>query len=147
MKVILLKDVRNVGQHGEVKDIADGYARNFLLPKKLAILATDEKIKEVTAQTQAQAEARKKEAEQLDNKINALRGKKVVLSAKATEKGGLFKAIAPKDIARAVLAEHSLEVPEASIVIATPIKTVGEHMVLLAGSTVKAELAVTVVAA
>jgi large subunit ribosomal protein L9 len=147
MKVILLKDVRGVGQHGDIKNVADGYAINKLFPQKLAEPATPEKMKQVEAQKAAREEAIKKDEEQLDNKVAQLRGKKVVLQSRATEKGGLFKTIAAKDIAKAILAEHSLEIPEESIAISEPIKTVGEHKVQLAGKNQKAELAVIVAAA
>ena len=146
MKVILLKDVRRVGQNGEIKNVADGYATNFLFPNKLAEPATEEKIKQVEAGKAAREAEVNKEREQLDNKIAQLRGKKVVLQARATEKGGLFKAIGPKEIAKAILAEHSLEIPEDQIVTES-IKTVGEHVVQLVGPTQKAELGVTIVAA
>ena len=99
MKVILLKDVRGVGQHGDIKTVADGYATNMLFPQKLAEPATEEKMKRLEAQKQAREDAIKKEEEQLDNKLAQLRGKKVVLQSRATEKGGLFKTIAAKDIA------------------------------------------------
>lgn len=145
MKVILLKDVRRVGQNGEIKNVAEGYALNFLFPNKLAEAATDEKIKQVEAGKAAREADLQKEKEQLDNKVVALRGKKVVLQARATDKGGLFKSITGKEIARAILAEHSLEIPEDSIV-SEPIKTVGEHAVQLVGPSQKAEFGVVVVA-
>src|SRR5258708_3880321 len=103
MKVILLKDVRGVGIHGDVKTVADGYAINKLFPSKLAEPATEEKMKQVESQKAARQEAAKKVEEQLDNKVLQLRGKKVVLQSRATEKGGLFKTIAAKDIVKAIL--------------------------------------------
>lgn len=132
MKVILLKDVRAVGQKGSVKDVAEGYARNFLLPQKLAELATPEKIKQVEAQTAAKLAAQQEEEAQLDKKVQSLNGKKVSLQARATEKGGLFKSVTAGDIAKAIRLEHSLEIPEASISFSVPIKTLGEHTVSVA---------------
>ena len=146
MKVILLKDVRRVGQHGEVKSVSDGYANNFLFPNKLAEPATDEKIKQAEAGKAARDAELAKEREQQDNKVSQLRGKKVVIQSRATEKGGLFKTITSKEIVKAILAEHSLEIPEDQIVIGEPIKTVGDHVVSLQSPTQKAELGVTVVA-
>jgi large subunit ribosomal protein L9 len=147
MKVILLKDVRGVGQHSEVKNVADGYAINFLFPQKLAIAATEEKVKEITSKKAEHDAELAKEEDALTNKIMQLRGKKVVLSSRATEKGGLFKAIAAKDVARAILAEHSLEIPETAISFADHIKTVGDHKAQLSSKTQKVELTVSVVAA
>lgn len=147
MKVILLKDVRGVGMHGEIKNVADGYATNKLFPSKLAEPATPEKMKQVEASKAAREAEAKKEEEILNNKVAMLRGKRVVLQARATEKGGLFKAIHERDVAKAILAEHSLEIPEESITFKEPIKTVGEHVAIVSGPSLKAELAVTIVAA
>ncbi|OGC86830.1 50S ribosomal protein L9 [Candidatus Adlerbacteria bacterium RIFCSPHIGHO2_02_FULL_54_18] len=145
MKVILLKDVRGVGLHGEIKNVAEGYAINGLFPKKLAEAATPEKIAEYEAK-RAEHEAQKvQEEEQLDNKVAALRGKKVSLSARATEKGGLFKTVHEKDVTKAIHTEYSLEIPESSIRFLEPIKTVGEHSVMLQSKNHKAEFGVVVV--
>lgn len=144
MKVVLLKDVRSVGQRHEVKDVADGYAINYLFKNKLAEPATQEKIKSIEAQKEAAAEAMRKEDEILDKKIFSLKGKTISLSAKATEKGGLFKAIAQKDILKAILGEYSLQIPEESIVLASPIKTTGEHKVVLQSKNHKADMTVAI---
>ncbi len=145
MKVILLKDVRGVGMHGEIKTVADGYAINGLFPKKLAEAATAEKIAEVEAKRATHEAEMQKEAEQLDNKVAALRGKSVTISARATEKGGLFKAVHEKDIAKAILGEHALAIPEDAITFPEAIKTVGEHVVTLKSKNQKAEFGVVVV--
>jgi large subunit ribosomal protein L9 len=147
MKVVLLKDVRGLGMHGEIKNVADGYAANALFPKKLAEPATDEKIKQIEAKKAEALAAAAKEAEQLDNKVSALRGKKVTLQSRATEKGGLFKAVHEKDVVKAVLGEHALNIPEDAVSFPEPIKTVGEHVVLVSSKTVKAELGVVIVPA
>ncbi|HVV39161.1 MAG TPA: 50S ribosomal protein L9 [Candidatus Paceibacterota bacterium] len=147
MKVILLKDVRNVGHIGEVKNVADGYARNFLFPQKLAEPATEEKVAAVETKKKEHEAAIQKEEEALTAKIMQLRGKKVVLSARATEKGGLFKAIAAKDVLRAIKAEHNIDIPEEAIEFPDHIKTVGEHAALLRSKTQKVELVVAIVAA
>jgi large subunit ribosomal protein L9 len=139
MKVIFLKDVRGLARVGEVKNVADGYAANMLFPRKLAEPATEEKVKKLEAQKQAAAEAVKKEEEVLDKKILLLKGKTVSLSVKATEKGGLFKSITSKDIAKAILGEHALQIPEDSIAF-DPIKTTGEHAVGLRSKNAKAEM-------
>jgi large subunit ribosomal protein L9 len=130
MKVILLKDVRGVGQHGEVKEVADGYAFNFLFRQKLAEPATEEKIKQLAARRAEHEAELHKEEENLSKKILSLRGKKIVIADRATEKGGLFKAITAHDIARAVRAEYSLEIPEAAIHLPEHMKTIGEHTIL-----------------
>ncbi|MGC9602547.1 MAG: 50S ribosomal protein L9 [Minisyncoccia bacterium] len=146
MKVIFLKDVRRVGQHGEIKNVADGYAANFLFPQKLAEPATEAKIAQFEKQKQEHAALLAKQEEQQDKKVASLRGKKVTISARATEKGGLFKAITAKDVAKAILGEHSLEIGEDMLHIPEPIKTIGEHKVSLVSKNQKAELAVIITA-
>jgi large subunit ribosomal protein L9 len=147
MKVILLKDVRGVGQARVVKEVAGGYAANFLFPQKLAEPATDEKVKAMEAERVAREAEAKKEESELDKKVASLRGKAVSISARATEKGGLFKTVSPKDIVKAVLTEFSLQIPEHSITFPEPVKTVGEHIILLTSKNQKAELGIVVVAA
>ncbi len=146
MKVILLKDVRAVGQHGEIKEVAEGYARNFLLPQRLAEPATDAKIAEHAAKAAAHEAELQKQEEQLSNKIQMLRGKKVTIAARATEKGGLFKAISQKDVAKALRTEHSLEIPDTAVASSIHIKTTGEHEVELHSKSTKATIVVVVTA-
>lgn len=127
MKVILLQDVRGVGRKHEIKNVADGYAMNLLLPRKLAEAATESKIAALQAlQEKREAEARQEEV-QLTKKIESLSAKEITLAARATPQGGLFKAITTKDISRAILEQHSLEIPESVIELDAPIKTVGIH--------------------
>ena len=145
MKVILLKDVRAIGQHGEVKNVADGYAINFLFPQKLAEPATEEKIKQIAAGREAHEAELAKQEQELAGKILQLKGKRVVLSARATEKGGLFKAVAAKDILAAIQAEHDVTLPEAAVHIPEHIKTVGDHTALLSSKNQKVELMVSIV--
>jgi large subunit ribosomal protein L9 len=147
MKVILLKDVRNVGQHNDIKDVADGYAHNFLIPRKLACPATDEKVQELGAKRAEREAQAHKQDEELISKVASLQGKKVTIAARATEKGGLFKAVTVADIAKAVRTEHQLEIPEAAIILKEPIKTVGEHAVALEAKSKSATFMVEVQAA
>lgn len=147
MKVILLRDVRGVGHHGEVKTVANGYAVNFLFRQGLAEPATEEKVKKVEEDNAVRAERIRKEEETLDTKVASLHNKKVVLKARATEKGGLFKAIGEKDVAVAIRTEHSLELPVSAITISGPIKTLGDHSATLASKNKRAELIVSISAA
>ncbi|HVU80108.1 MAG TPA: 50S ribosomal protein L9 [Candidatus Paceibacterota bacterium] len=147
MKVILLKDVRGVGVHGDVKHVADGYALNFLFPHKLAEAATEDKIHKLAAQKAAhQAEVEKEETE-LAGKVSQLRGKRVAISARTSEKGGLFKALTAKDVVRAIKAEFSIDIHEDAVHFSEPIKTAGEHAVEVRSKSQKAELTVVIVAA
>lgn len=145
MKVILLKDIRGCGQANTIVDVAQGYAANFLLPHKYAIAATEDKIKEFEAKKAQIDAAKAHEEEQLSSKVKSLEGKRVTITARATEKGGLFKSLGVADISKAIRAEHSLEIPESSIE-AEPIKAVGEHSVRLRSKNSKAEMILVVAA-
>ena len=127
MKVILLQNLKSLGQIGDIKDVSDGYARNFLIPKKMAEVATEEAVKRAEAkksQEQAEKEADLNELKTLAEKIN---GKKIILKSK--EKGGkLFGSIAAKDIASA-LKREGLEISEKSIIIKKAIKKVGRYKI------------------
>ena len=147
MKIILLKDVRGVGRRHEVKDVADGYATNALFPKKLAESATPEKIRQLEAQKLEQEAQLRQEEERLVKKIELLRGTQVTIVSRATEKGGLFKAVTPKDVAKAILAEHSVDMPENIIQLPAPIKTTGEHAARLVHKDFKIDILVSVKAA
>ncbi len=147
MKVILLKDVRGLGMRHEIKQVADGYATNFLFPRKLAEAAAEEKIEQLEAQRKAQEELVHQAEEALDKKVQALKGKQISITARATEKGGLFKVIAARDIAKAVMAGHTVEIPEDSISFPEPVKTVGEHKILLSSKNLKTEVTLVVLAA
>ena len=146
MKVILLKDVRGCGRAHEAVEVADGYANNFLLRHKYAVPATEEKLKEMDSARAAREAAQHKEAEELGAKIQSLEGKKVTITARATEKGGLFKAVAAPDISRALRAQHSIEIPESAITLESPIKTIGQHTAQVAGGKNKAAVAVEITA-
>jgi len=144
MKVIFLKDVRGIGRTSDIKDVADGYAANFLFPQKLAEPATPDKIKKLESEKEALLAARKKEEETLAASIKSLSGKKITVSARATEKGGLFKSLGVKDVAKAILDEYSVTMPEETISLANPVKTVGEHVILLSSGPAKSEMALVV---
>lgn len=127
MKVILLQDVARIGRKGEVKNVSDGYAGNFLLPKKLAqvatpnIVASAEKLKK---QTQQDKEVQKNI---LDKNIAGLKDLKVEMEAKANEKGHLFSIIHPDEISDVLKEKYHLDIPSKIIEISKPIKEIGAH--------------------
>ena len=129
MKIILSQDITGVGRKGEVKNVSDGYARNFLLPNKLGQIATTAAI--------ASADKLKKQMEQdkdvqkdiLEKNIKGLNGLKVQLKAKANEKGHLFSIIHPDEISKILKEEHHLDIPSKMIEIEKPIKELGEHTI------------------
>ena len=126
MKVILLQDVKGLGKAGQVVNASDGYARNFLLPKKLVMEATDSNLKALERQ-RAEIEARKAMdkavAEDLKKKVEA--AEPVVIETKAGNGGKLFGAVTSKDIADAFFREYKIELDKKKIVVKEPIKQAG----------------------
>ena len=147
MKIIFLKDVGGSGRAGEVKEIADGYAFNFLIPRGLAEQATPEKIAAHAKRSAELAAARKEEEAKLAKLVQALEGARVELKVRATEKGGLFKSIGKKEIASAIKEQKNSAVPEDMIQLESPIKTVGEHPVTISAGNAKAQLTLSIKAA
>ena len=110
MKVILQQDVKGQGKKGQLVDVSDGYARNFLLPKKLAVIATAENLNTMKQQEKArkaQQAAEKAEAEALSKKLESLT---VKVAAKAGEGGRLFGAVTAKEISECLAQQHGLNI-------------------------------------
>ncbi|MBE7003176.1 MAG: 50S ribosomal protein L9 [Ruminococcaceae bacterium] len=126
MKVILLQDVRGQGKKGELIDAAEGYARNFLLPRKLAVPATPDAINTMKLRDSAK---RREEAENRAAAVaaaDALRGKTIRIAAKGGAGGKLFGAVTGKEISEAISAQLGIEVAKQQLVL-DPIKTFGVH--------------------
>ena len=131
MQVILLKDVKGQGKAGQVVKVSDGYARNMLLPRKLAMEATPANMKVLEkqrAQIEAQRAIDKQVAEDIKAKIEA---KTVTVVTKAGENGRLFGAITNKDIAEAIQKEFLIELDKKKIELDAPIKQTGGTEVAL----------------
>ncbi len=125
MKVILTKDVQNLGSTGDIKDVADGFARNFLIPGGYAQVATKATIKRAE-EMKKEKEVRSEEEFKLAQELAAkLEGVSVSVSAKADESGKLYAALKAEEIAKA-LKEKGFEIQSSKIVIAEPIKEAGE---------------------
>lgn len=125
MQVILLKDVKGIGKAGEVAKVSDGYARNLLLPKKLAMEATPSNLnllKRKKQEIEAQREVDLNRAEVLKEQIEKTT---ITLKTKAGEGGRLFGAITSKDIADVLENEHKIIIDKKKIVLDSPIKQVG----------------------
>ena len=127
MKVILQQDVKGQGKKGQMIDVSDGYGRNFLLAKKLAVLATPENVNTMKQQEKAkkaQEAAEKAEAQAIAEK---LKGLTVKIVAKAGEGGRLFGAVTAKEVAEALAAQHSITINKAKLVLEEPIKACGTY--------------------
>ena len=129
MKVILQQDVKGQGKKGQLVDVSDGYARNFLLAKKLAVLATPENVNTMKQQEKArkaQEAAEKAEAEALAKKLETVT---VKVAAKAGEGGRLFGAVTSKEISEALNAQFSLNIAKTKLVLDEPIKACGTYKI------------------
>ena len=148
MQVILKKDVQNLGEAGEIVNVKDGYARNFLLPQQMAEVATEGALKnreQNIARIQAKQEKLHQEALALAEKIEKFG--KLELSAKAGESGKLFGTITTKKLAEELLEKAGIEVDRKNVSLNAPINKIGEYTMLIKlTSKVKTELAVVVTA-
>ena len=127
MKVILQQDVKGQGKKGQMVEVSDGYARNFLLAKKLAVLATPENINTMKQQEKAkkaQEAAEKAEAQATAKKLESIT---VKVAAKAGEGGRLFGAVTAKEVAEALSAQHGIAINKAKLVLEEPIKACGGY--------------------
>ena len=128
MKVILLDDVAKVGRRGEVRDVSDGYARNFLIPKKLALSASAGNLKNlerIKQQAHAKADRVKADADGVRQRIEALTLQE---RRQASEEGKLFGSVTSQDIAE-FLDKHGIKIERRRIHLDEPIKTLGETTV------------------
>lgn len=129
MKVILQQDVKGQGKKGQLIEASEGYARNYLLPRKLAIAATPDAINTMNLKEKARKaeEARlKAEAEATAEKLKECM---VKLTAKAGNGGRLFGAVTTKEISDALKAQHNVDIPKQKLVLDDPIKSFGTYQV------------------
>ncbi|AFM43519.1 LSU ribosomal protein L9P [Desulfosporosinus acidiphilus SJ4] len=129
MKVILQADVKGTGKKGQVYEVADGYARNFLFPKKLAVEATTGNIQDISHKKAAEERRKEKEKEDavvLGNQLNALQ---VEVQTKTGEGGRLFGSVTSKEIAEVLKKQHGIEVDKRKLELKDPIKALGSYEV------------------
>lgn len=129
MKVILLKDVPQLGNEGDIKEIALGYARNFLIPQGLAEEATEEKIREIQIRKEKEAKIAEADLEKTEKLAQKLEGQIIEVTAKANKEGTLYAAVPPAKIV-AVLKEKGFEISKEQIQ-TEHIKELGEHEVII----------------
>ena len=116
MKVVLLQDVKSIGKKDQVVNVSDGYARNFLLPRKLAKEATAAAMSDVKAKESAKAHHKREEVKAANELKAKLDGKEVTIKAKAGKEGKLFGAVTSKDVSAALKAQHKLDIDKKKIV-------------------------------
>lgn len=129
MKVILLQDVKTLGKKGDTVEINDGYARNFVLPKKLGIEANSANLNDLKLQKANQEKIAQKQLDDAKELAAKIENIKVVLKIKTGEGGRTFGSITGKEIAKALADQHKLEVDKKKIVMNDAIKGIGEYNV------------------
>ena len=130
MNVLLCEDVENLGWYGDIVKVSEGYARNYLLPQRLAIVPTDAKIKSMAEEKAQRAKQREVVIENFKKAAEAVNGAEVVLAAKANEQGHLFGSISEKAIAEN-LRSQGFQVEDKFVRLEEHIREVGERNVKL----------------
>lgn len=126
MKVILLQDVKNMGKKGDVIEASDGYARNFLFPKKLAEQANDNNLHVLNAKKENERKKKLAELEEAQKLAGELKGKEIIIKAKVGDSGRLFGAITNKDVAGLINTQFKLAIDKKKVVMNT-IKVAGTY--------------------
>ena len=131
MKVIFLEDVSNVARAGEMKEVADGYGRNFLIPKKLALLATPSATSTIEAQQGITERSQAQTEDEMTERAHQLEGKEIILKAKTGAKDRLFGSITSADIASELQNATGQVVDKKKIELAEPIRQLGSYEVAI----------------
>ena len=126
MKIIFLQDVPRVGKKYDTKEVNDGYAMNFLLPRKLAVVATPKAVAELEMREKEIVLERQVQEDLLMKNLEEIKGKAVTIKGKTNELGHLFSAIHKKEIIEAMKEQNHADISEEFIVLEKPIKEVGE---------------------
>lgn len=129
MKVILKADVRGKGKKGQMIEVAEGYARNFLLPKGLAVLATADAMNTMRLQEKAKAKADAEAKAAATEIAEKLKGLQVKVASKGGEGGKLFGAVTGREIAAALKEQHGVDIDSKKLVLDDPIKSFGSYQV------------------
>ena len=129
MKVIFNQDVKGQAKKGELKEVSDGYARNYLFPRKLAQAATADNLNKYKLQEKAKAAQIAKEKAQAEEYAKKLEGVQVIIKAKSGGKGKLFGAVTSQEISDALKEQCGIEIEKNKIVQSEPIKTFGSFQV------------------
>jgi large subunit ribosomal protein L9 len=130
MKVLLCEDIDKLGWLGDVVEVNNGYARNYLLPQGLAKVANEASIRAIAEEKAKRAEQRRLEGKRLEEAVKAIEGAEAVVAAKANEQGHLFGSVSAREIA-ANLREQGFEVRDEIVQLSEHIKDIGTHPVTL----------------
>jgi large subunit ribosomal protein L9 len=143
MQVIFLKDVGGVGKRGDLRDVADGYALNFLIPQKMAVQATIEKVAAFREQRAHEEQTKQVRVSELAATLKTLNGSRVLMQAKANQQGHLFKSLRAEDIAQAISQQVGTPV-SAAMIASDALKSVGEHVVQVVSGRASATVTIAI---
>ncbi len=129
MKVILIQDVKSLGKKGDIVEINDGYARNYVIPKKFGLEATNKNLNDLKLQKANEVKIAKEKLEQAKEFADQLKDKSVTLQMKTGEGGKLFGSISTKEIAKAVTEQLGFQIDKKKMILDEPIKTLGTHII------------------
>ena len=129
MKVILQQDVKGQGKKGQLVEVSEGYARNFLLPRKLAIPATTDAINTMNLKEKARKAEEARQKAEAEATVEKLKECQVKLTAKAGNGGRLFGAVTTKEISEGLKAQFGIDIPKQKLVLDEPIKAFGSYQV------------------
>ena len=131
MKVILLADVKGTGKKEEIVNVSDGYARNFLFPKKLAVESTPGAAKEIERKKAAERQREMERRVEAEKKAGVLRGKVINVAAKCGAQGRLYGSVTGQEIAEALKKQYQVDVDKRKIDLSDAIRSVGETEVIV----------------
>lgn len=126
MKIILLRDVSGIGRAGDIKEVSDGYARNFLMPRRLAQAASGSLVQQVTKEKKEHQEKLDREQKKLESSKNLLEAKQFTIKAKSSGKN-LFAAVHESDLSRLIQEKTGLNIEPKRIILQKAIKETGAH--------------------
>ena len=129
MKIILVKDVKDIGPADTVKDVSDGYARNYLVPKNLAVAANEGTLKTLEARMKAKSEDLEKQKSALKETASKIDGAQISIQVDVGENGKLFGSVTHQDIAQKIYESLGIEVDKKKVILDQPIKTIGSFEV------------------
>ena len=127
MEILLKQDVEKLGQMGDIVEVADGYARNYLLPKQIAVRVTEENKAQIRAKREAREEKQKAEYQRLEDLADQLEEFVCYIPVKATEEGSLFGSVAAADVAESLEESGFDEIRPSSVGLTHPIEETGEY--------------------
>ncbi len=130
MKVVLKKEIKNLGKQGDIKEVADGYARNYLFPQNIAEPVTNVALARLAKEREGKAREAEEDLKRVEELITTLEGQSISFLAKASEEGVLYASISAQKIATK-LKKKGFEVTKNNILLTEPIKELGDHEVIV----------------